>query len=91
MKFNVGLLNLLTIVFVVLKLVGVITWSWWLVLLPTIIWLDILVLFILFISFMMSLVNRLVEKSRGIDCDNKDNDAKDLFKEIEKNLRRKGK
>lgn len=91
MKFNVGLLNLLTIVFVVLKLVGVITWSWWLVLLPTIIWLNILVLFILFISFMLSLVNRLVEKSRGIDCDNKDNDAEDLFKEIEKKLRRKGK
>lgn len=30
-------LGLLTIAFVVLKLTGVISWSWWLVLLPTLI------------------------------------------------------
>lgn len=32
-----GILELLTIIFVVLKLVGVFTWSWWLVFLPLII------------------------------------------------------
>lgn len=32
-----GFTELLTIVFIVLKLVGVITWSWWFVLLPEII------------------------------------------------------
>jgi len=32
-----GILEVLAVVFVVLKLVGVITWSWWLVLLPLII------------------------------------------------------
>ena len=32
-----GFTELLTIVFVVLKLIGVIGWSWWLVLLPEII------------------------------------------------------
>lgn len=32
-----GILELLTIVFIVLKLIGVIDWSWLLVLLPTII------------------------------------------------------
>lgn len=32
-----GLAEVLTVVFVVLKLVGVIDWSWWLVLLPEII------------------------------------------------------
>lgn len=32
-----GLLELLTIVFVVLKVVGIIDWSWWLVILPMII------------------------------------------------------
>lgn len=32
-----GFCELLTIVFIVLKLVGVISWSWWLVLLPEII------------------------------------------------------
>ena len=33
---QVGFLNLLTIVFIVLKLTEVINWSWWLVLAPTI-------------------------------------------------------
>lgn len=32
-----GFLELLTVVFIVLKLTGVIGWAWWLVLLPTII------------------------------------------------------
>ena len=32
-----GFTEILTIVFVVLKLIGVISWSWWLVLLPEII------------------------------------------------------
>ena len=32
-----GFCELLTIVFIVLKLVGIISWSWWLVLLPEII------------------------------------------------------
>ena len=32
-----GILEVLTIIFVVLKLIGVITWSWWIVFLPLII------------------------------------------------------
>ena len=32
-----GFLSALTIVFIILKLINVITWSWWLVLLPKII------------------------------------------------------
>ena len=32
-----GFAELLTIIFIVLKLLGVISWSWWLVLLPEII------------------------------------------------------
>lgn len=32
-----GLTEVLTIVFIVLKLIGVIDWSWWLVLLPELI------------------------------------------------------
>ena len=31
-----GILEVLTLIFIVLKLVGVIAWSWWLVLLPEI-------------------------------------------------------
>ncbi|MFO3691200.1 hypothetical protein [Staphylococcus felis] len=42
-----GLAELLTIVFVVLKLIGVIDWSWWMVLLPEII--AILIYIVLFI------------------------------------------
>lgn len=34
MKFEISLLMLLTIIFVVLKLCGVLTWAWWLVLSP---------------------------------------------------------
>ena len=34
---GIGITSVLTIVFVILKLTGVIAWSWWLVLLPTII------------------------------------------------------
>lgn len=30
-----GITTVLTIIFIVLKLVGVISWSWWLVFLPT--------------------------------------------------------
>lgn len=30
----VGFLSLLTLIFITLKLTGVITWSWWFVLLP---------------------------------------------------------
>lgn len=38
MKVNkMGVLEILTIVFVVLKFAGVISWSWWLVLLPVLI------------------------------------------------------
>lgn len=41
----------LTVVFVVLKLVGTITWSWWLVVLPLIIYvaLDILAIIVLIV------------------------------------------
>jgi len=48
-----GFLEVLTIVFVVLKLTGFISWSWWLVLLPEIIAVAI---YVLWISFVGSLV-----------------------------------
>ena len=48
---KIGILNALTIIFVILKLCGVISWSWLLVLLPTIIALgvDIIISIILLI------------------------------------------
>lgn len=38
-----GFLDILTIVFIILKLINVITWSWWLVLLPEIIEIAIII------------------------------------------------
>lgn len=45
-----GLLEILTIIFVVLKLVGVITWSWWIVFLPIIISLAVYLLLYMFVG-----------------------------------------
>lgn len=42
-----GFCEVWTIVFVVLKLVGIISWSWWLVLLPEIVSVVLSILFIL--------------------------------------------
>jgi hypothetical protein len=51
---GVSIFTVLTLIFVVLKLCGVINWSWWLVFLPTLIPLGILaivlVLFALFFT-----------------------------------------
>lgn len=41
----------LTIVFIILKLCGVIAWSWWMVLLPFLIWLLFFVAIIIFACF----------------------------------------
>lgn len=51
MGFFGWLAILLTVVFVVLKLVGTIAWSWWLVFLPLIIYvaLDILAIIVLIV------------------------------------------
>lgn len=51
MGFFGWLAVLLTVVFVVLKLVGTIAWSWWLVFLPLIIYvaLDILAIIVLIV------------------------------------------
>ena len=42
-----GLLEVLTIVFIVLKLCGLISWSWWLVLMP--LWIELGIILILFV------------------------------------------
>lgn len=44
---GIGFIGLLTIIFIVLKLVGTITWSWWWVLSP--LWLMTVILLGLFI------------------------------------------
>jgi hypothetical protein len=44
MKFKIGFPGLLTIAFIVLKLCGVITWSWWWVLSPIWIFWSIIII-----------------------------------------------
>lgn len=46
---GIGFLGLLQIVFIVLKLCGVIAWSWWWVLGPTWIPLSLVALFVMFV------------------------------------------
>ena len=58
-----GLLEVLTIVFVVLKLVGVITWSWWLVFLPLIIAVGIYGIIFATQGALMLKVKRKIDKS----------------------------
>lgn len=47
---GIGFVGLLQIVFIVLKLCGVIDWSWWLVLLPIIIWVAVLIVCLLILG-----------------------------------------
>ncbi|QEP53252.1 hypothetical protein BS46_gp70 [Acinetobacter phage BS46] len=51
---GIGFVGLLTIVFITLKLTGVITWSWWLVFLPMIIsfglWLIIMLCVLIYLA-----------------------------------------
>lgn len=47
MKLNIGFLQILTLIFVVLKLVGTIAWSWWWVLAP--LWIPASILLIILV------------------------------------------
>lgn len=52
---GIGFVGLLTIVFITLKLTGVIAWSWWLVFLPMIIsfslWLIIILCVLIYLAY----------------------------------------
>ena len=39
---NVSFLHVLTFIFIILKVAGVVTWSWWTVLLPTLIYFGLI-------------------------------------------------
>lgn len=58
-----GIAEVLTIVFIVLKLTGVIGWSWWLVLLPEIIAFGAYILWIVFIGVIVVKKNKLDRKN----------------------------
>lgn len=60
---NMGIAEVLTVIFIVLKLTEVITWSWWLVLLPAMISFSIYVL-ILIVKFGVIMVTVVAMKKR---------------------------
>ncbi len=58
-----GVLETLTIIFVVLKLIGIISWSWWLVLLPTIISVSIYIIWFVFVGLIFRRTHKKINKS----------------------------
>ena len=62
---KIGFLNLLTIIFVVLKLTELIHWSWWLVLLPTLINVGIGVLLLLAFVLLVAFDGYTVKQKDG--------------------------
>lgn len=59
-----GLLEVLTIVFVVLKLVGVIAWSWWVVFSPLLVAVGIYVLWVAIVGFSFLGMNKKLKKRK---------------------------
>ena len=57
-----GFTEFLTIVFIVLKLIGVITWSWWLVCLPEIIGIVLYIIIIVAHCISVSRMNKTINK-----------------------------
>lgn len=51
---GIGFLDALLLIFIVLKLIGIITWSWWVVLIP--LWIE-LILIIVTIIFLVIRLN----------------------------------
>lgn len=58
-----GVTEILTIVFVVLKLIGKINWSWWLVLLPEII---AVVLYVALVIYQIRLTNQIHKDAKKL-------------------------
>lgn len=68
MKFEIGLSTLLTIIFIVLKLCGAITWAWWWVLSP--LWGSVAIFiivaaFVCLCGFIAETIEEKKEKKQG--------------------------
>ena len=55
-----GLLGMLTIIFVVLKIVGFIAWSWWAVFIPVYVAVGIYIIGLMLMSFGFVKVNKAI-------------------------------
>ncbi len=60
---DIGFVGLLTIVFIVLKLCGVITWSWWWVLSP--IWITAILVVVILAVWIVIICHEDKPKKRG--------------------------
>ena len=58
---EVGFLGLLQIVFIVLKVTGLITWSWWMVFIP--LWIELSI--ILIVLIIHAIINKSERLRRG--------------------------
>jgi membrane protein implicated in regulation of membrane protease activity len=75
---------IMTVVFVVLKLCGVIAWSWWLVLLPVIVVGVLLILACLSIVLIALCFNRSEEEKRLDNIKKRIDDLQDMIDRIHK-------
>lgn len=59
-----GILGILLVAFIILKVIGLIAWSWWLVLLPLWIWIALVFVTIFFGALFTALGFRSIDKDR---------------------------
>lgn len=56
---GIGFLDALLLIFIVLKLIGVITWSWWIVLMP--LWIEIILVIIFILIIIIGNIARNIQ------------------------------
>lgn len=56
---GIGFLDALLLIFIVLKLIGIITWSWWVVLIP--LWIEIILVIVFIIIIIIGNIARSIQ------------------------------
>lgn len=56
---GIGFLDALLLIFIVLKLIGIITWSWWIVLIP--LWIEIILVIIFILIIIIGNIARNIQ------------------------------
>ncbi len=56
---GIGFLDALLLIFIVLKLIGIITWSWWVVLMP--LWIEIILVIIFILIIIIGNIARNIQ------------------------------
>ena len=63
---NVSFLHVLTFIFIILKVAGVVSWSWWVVLLPSLIYFGLILGVMLFVGAVaLVMFSKNKEKYKG--------------------------